>query len=215
MQVLSTKKLAPNQRELLLNSGISFVEYDAIEIHYLEYDMPSAVKNAIFTSQHGVQSILGKKHDITTCFCVGEKTKALLEEYGLHVVKSAKNSTELAHFIAKNYKNGVFHYFCGKQRRDELPDILLEAKISLLEVKTYETELKLKKFDQKWDGILFFSPSGVESFVIENNLANSIAFCIGETTANEAKKCTGNVIVANSTTVESVIAKAVKTLHKN
>lgn len=70
------------------------------------------------------------------------------------------------------------------------------------------------KFAQKWDGILFFSPSGVESFVLENNLANSAVFCIGETTAAAAKKYTSSVIVANSTTVESVIAKAVKALKK-
>nr|MBX2828949.1 uroporphyrinogen-III synthase [Flavobacteriaceae bacterium] len=68
------------------------------------------------------------------------------------------------------------------------------------------------KFDQKWDGILFFSPSGIKSFLSENTMGNAIAICIGETTASEAKKYTRNVIVANATRIESVIAKAVKTL---
>ena len=71
------------------------------------------------------------------------------------------------------------------------------------------------KFHQLFDGILFFSPSGVQSFMVENSMESAMAFCIGETTASEAKKHTENVVIANSTSIESVIAKSVKTLLKN
>ncbi len=210
--ILSTKKLNASQRELLLNSGLSFVEYDAIAIEFLDFEAPSKIENAIFTSRNSVYSFFkneDRSNSILNSFCVGEKTETILLKNGQNVVKTAQNASELALFIIKNHKNDAFLYFSGTRRRDELPKTLKKANMDVFEVKTYKTELKSMKFDQKWDGILFFSPSGIESFVLENNLANSAVFCIGETTAAAAKKYTNNVIVSNSTTVESVIAKAV------
>jgi uroporphyrinogen-III synthase len=216
--ILSTKKLNFSQRELLLNSGLSFIEYDAINIEFIDFEAPTQIDNAIFTSQNSVNSFFmngDRSNLIQNLFCVGEKTEALLLDFGQKVVKKTKNASKLAHFIIKNHQNDNFLYFSGTRRRDELPETLKKAKIDVFETKTYKTELKTMKFAQKWDGILFFSPSGVESFALENNMVNSTAFCIGETTASEAKRYTNNVIVANSTTVESVIAKAVNALKKN
>ena len=51
---------------------------------------------------------------------------------------------------------------------------------------------------------MFYSPSTVQSFLKEND-AEAIAFCIGETTANEARKHFKDVRVAKVPTVESVI----------
>ncbi len=207
--VLSTKKLSLAQKELLLNTSLGFVEYDAISIIPLQFESPLEIENAIVTSQNGANQILGSETTISKWFCVGSKTESLLKENGQNVVKIAKNSSELGEFISKNHKNDVFYYFCGEQRRDELPTLLKIKKISFFEIKTYKTEPNLKKFDQKWDGILFFSPSGVQSYLSENSIGESVAFCIGETTANEARKHTKKTIVSNSTLVESVIAKAV------
>ena len=72
-------------------------------------------------------------------------------------------------------------------------------------------ELNLKKFESKFDGILFFSPSGVQSFTEQNRL-NSTAFCIGETTASKAKKHTHEIIIASKPSIENVIVKVVKKL---
>jgi len=213
--ILSTKKLNASQRELLLNSGMSFVEYDAIDIEFIDFQAPSKIENAIFTSRNSVNSFFkneDRSNSILNSFCVGEKTETILLKNDQNVVKTSQNASELAHFIIKNHKNDAFLYFSGTRRREELPKTLKKANMDVFETKTYKTELKSMKFDQKWDGILFFSPSGVESFVLENKLANSTVFCIGETTAAAAKKYTSSVIVANSTTVESVIAKAVKVL---
>ncbi|MFC7356283.1 uroporphyrinogen-III synthase [Jejudonia soesokkakensis] len=220
MIVLSTKKLLLNQKELLLNAGVTFVEYDSIKIDFVDFELPQKVQLAIFTSQNGVISFLNSQSgsnrnwSIEKIFCVGDKTKKLLEENGLKVVKTAQNSSELGSFIAKRYKNEQFYYFCGSKRRNELPEIINASENELFEVKTYKTTLNSKKFDQNWDGILFFSPSGVASFTMNNKMNNSVAFCIGNTTASEAKKHTDKIVLANTTTVESVIAKAVKTLRK-
>ena len=225
--ILSTKKLSQSQEALLLNAGLSFESYDAIKITSVDFEAPEFIENAIFTSQNAVHSFLENKNastHIKKCFCVGPKTELKLKESGQNVVKMSNNAMELAHFIVNNNKNDSFLFICGSQRRDSLPKLLKQEKIAVLELKTYKTELEPRFFDQEWANILFFSPTGVESFVegqkaeknalttVANYFTNTTAFCIGETTAAAAKKYIGNVIVANSTTVESVIAATVKTM---
>lgn len=219
MRVLSTKKLLPNQRELLLNAGVSFVEYNAISITPVDFGIPDNTENIIITSQHGAKAFIEKSKELPTsqgeelelkCFCVGEKTTALLEQHDHTVIKTAQNGKDLAHFIVKNHQNKNFTYFCGNQRRDELPIILKEADIICNETVTYQTHSNEQSFNQEFDGILFYSPSGVTAFAKANTISQ--AFCIGETTATEARKYTSKVIVSNATTIESTIAKAVNTL---
>lgn len=214
LTVLSTKILKLNQRSLLVHAGISLVEYNAINIEFLPFEVPKKVNNAIFTSQNAVLSIQGSKFEIENCFCVGEKTKALLEEKGYKVVKMTEYATELSAYIVGNHQDDYFHFFCGNIRSDEIPLRLEENNIGLEEIVVYKTTLNPKKFDRVFDAILFFSPSGVRSYCQENNPEDHTVFvCIGTTTASEAKNFTDNVIIANSTTVESVIAKAVKVLN--
>ena len=218
MTILSTKKLQLNQRELLLNAGISFVAYNAIEIQPVNFTLSRKLKNVIITSQNGAKAIIKSvdKQCIENCFVVGDKTTTLLAQNGIKVTKTAQNAKELALFIAKEQHMESFTYFCGKQRRDELPNILKEEGIVCEEVIVYETHLSKRYFDRIFDGILFFSPSGVISFTNANpdSTETTIAFCIGQTTATSAKKYFKNVVISNATSIESTIAKAVTTLKK-
>ena len=222
--VLSTKKLAENQRSLLLNAGLALVEYNAIKISFVPFEAPINIENAIFTSQNAVLSIQNSELRIQNCFCVGEKTKSLLKENGLNVIKMTEYASELADYLVKNQKDRYFHFFCGNLRSDEIPSKLKDNNIAFEEIQVYKTTLTPKKFERHFDAVLFFSPSGVRSYCevnlqggLRQHLAGSgdfqsIFVCIGTTTASEAKKYTENVIIANATTVESVIAKTVKIL---
>lgn len=215
--VLSTKKLLPNQRELLLNAGVSFVEYDAISIKSLPFEISKDIKNIVITSQNAARVFFEKTIGLDIVhkyFIVGQKTAALFSKKELKIEKTAQNSTELGRFIVENHKNDHFSYFCSKQRREELPAILKEGKVSLDEIITYETILNIESFNQQFDGVLFFSPSGIDAFAKANAFQQTNAFCIGETTADEARKYTDNIIVSNATTIESTIAKAVNYLKK-
>jgi len=58
--------------------------------------------------------------------------------------------------------------------------------------------------DADVSGVLFYSPSGIESY-LEENTTDKVAFCIGETTAVEARKHFDKVEVANMPDVESVL----------
>jgi len=224
-RILSTKKLRLNQKMLLLNANCSFVEYDAIKIEFIPFEVPERIQNAIFTSQNAVRSVFGNicssavdnSLKIQNCFCVGQKTASLLTKKDQNTIKIFEYGSDLASFIVKRHKNENFYFFCGNKRLETIPSELKKAKIEIIEIETYKTSLNLKKFHQQFHGILFFSPSGVQSYFEANNNQKSEEtetqlFCIGETTATTARKYSENVIVSNATSIESVIAKAVKTL---
>jgi uroporphyrinogen-III synthase len=208
--VLSTKKLSLSQKQLLLNAGIGLVEYDAIQIEFIDFktDNP-AFKNAVITSKNTAKAILKKNLKIGNCFCVGEKTASFLRENNFNIAEIADYGVNLAQIIVGKYPKENFTFFCGNERRDELPTILKKNSVNFDEIEVYKTSLKPKQFEREFEGILFFSPSGVKSFVSKNKLDNSIAFCIGSTTASEAKKHTSNIVIANKPSIENVIVRAV------
>ena len=63
----------------------------------------------------------------------------------------------------------------------------------------------------KQDGILFFSPSGVESYFKLNSIKDETCFCIGETTAEALEnKKVKNIIISEKPSVESVITQVIE-----
>lgn len=218
--ILSTKLLTPDQKTILSDAGIHFQDYEAIKIHYQEFQLTGDFDYYIFTSQNAVRAFIDhnsnfdvKKELGKECFCVGAKTKLLLEENGYKVVKMTHNAAELGYFVAKNHKNASFLFFCGNKRNDDLPDMLSKHKIHFKEIAVYKTELTPLHFSESFDAILFFSPSGVKSFTMANELGTSTVFCIGNTTAKEAALYTDSIIVADTPVVEDLLKKV--TLHYN
>jgi uroporphyrinogen-III synthase len=52
--ILSTKSLKKEQKNSLLEAGMTVVDYDAISITFLNFECTDTIENAIFTSQQGV-----------------------------------------------------------------------------------------------------------------------------------------------------------------
>ena len=215
--ILSTRKLAPGQKELLLNAGHSLVEQDFISIIPLEFEVKEIPKNIIFTSKNAVKMVLGKVSDLKSknIFCVGEKTAAFLKEKGIRVKETTNYGRDLAEIIANSYQNEQFLFFCGRKRRNELPQFLAQKGVALKEISVYDTQLIGKKIDRNFDGVLFFSPSAVRSFCEVNDLSGSMAFCIGKTTASEAKIFSEHLKIASKPSVENVIVQVVKHFGKS
>ncbi|WP_424492891.1 uroporphyrinogen-III synthase [Salinimicrobium sp. GXAS 041] len=215
--ILATKKLARNQKELLLNAGHSLVEQNFIAIVPLDFKLKKSPKNAIFTSKNAVKLVLKKMpgFQAENIFCVGDKTAAFLEEKGFAIKETANYGQELAEKIVTNYNVEDFTFFCGKKRRHELPDYLRKQNVSFSEVQVYDTELIQKRIDRTFDGVLFFSPSAVRSFCAVNDLSGSVAFCVGKTTASEAQHFTSQVKIAKKPSIENVIVQVVKHFGKN
>ena len=210
--ILSTKKLTRSQKELLLNAGCSVVEQELISIVPLPFETKELPENIIFTSKNAVKVVLNKNIDFRDkkIFCVGSKTAEFLREKNLHVQESADYGLNLAEKIALDHLNKSFLFFCGRTRRDELLNYLRQKGVSLTEIEVYDTQLIQKKLDRIFDGVMFFSPSAVKSFCSMNDLRDSIAFCIGGTTASEVRKYTNKIKVAKKPSVENVIVQVVK-----
>ena len=207
-KILSTKKLSATQKELLNNFNVD--ETDLIEIDYnTSVKIQTPVKTAIFTSKNAVIGILSQfsidELQFENVYCVGDKTSKFLENKNIKVTIKANSAQELADEILLNKDIDEVHFFCGNLRRNELPEILTENNIKVNEVEVYTTSFKPVKIKNTYDGILFFSPSSIKSYLIENPNTQSIAFCIGNTTASEAINDFENVFVADEPTVENVI----------
>ncbi len=213
IQILSTKKLQTNQRQFLLNADIAVLEANFIETNAIDFQIQTIHENLIFTSQNAVRSILASKDfkilQTKNIFCVGIKTKELLEEQGFNVIAHTDYASDLAEIITLIYKTAKYTFFCGNLRRETLPQALTNAGIIFNEVRVYETTLTPQKINTPLNGILFFSPSGVESYLKENNIYKEICFCIGETTAETLEDITENIIIANQPTVENTIIQCI------
>ena len=208
--IYSTKKLSEVQKKLLPTT-VAVQDSDFIKIRFNRI-APKVVKNEIenvvITSQNGVEAVANSftadELKFKNIYCVGRRTKKLIEQKIGKVVKSERNAEKLANYLSKEIKGGEVTYFCSDLRLDTLPTILKENGIAVNEVEAYKTMYSPEKVDDKISRVLFYSPSTVESYM-QKNEANKIAFCIGESTAKEARKHFENVQVANMPTVESVI----------
>lgn len=213
IRILSTKKLQPNQKQFLLNADFRLIEADFIQIEFQSFQLNSSFDYLIFTSQNAVLSVLKNENNSflkdKICFCVGIKTKQLLEENGLKVENSFDYADDLVDYLLKNHTDKKFTFFSGNLRRDTIPTAFQKNNIIFEEIEVYKTVLTPYKIDNQIDGILFFSPSAVKSYLKENSISNEICFCIGTTTAAEIEKSTKNIVIANRPTVENVIIQSI------
>ena len=202
------------QKQALLDVGFSVTEANFIKTENSDFDLKGINENLIFTSQNAAQSVLlhPKCGELKSknVFCVGMKTKALLEENGFTVEVYVDYASDLAEIITLIYAKQSYTFFSGNLRKETLPKALKAAKVNFNEIQVYETTLTPQKIKTPVDAILFFSPSGVESYLSANKIKNEICFCIGETTASSLDKTTRNIIVADPPSVENVIEDVIQ-----
>ena len=126
------------------------------------------------------------------------------------MIEIADNAADLADTIVQNYSTEKFTFFCGNLRLDTLPSVLAQAHIHYNEVEVYRTELTPKAIPMPVDGILFFSPSAVASFLQQNQITDQTCFCIGETTATALAQNTQNIVLAHKPSIENVIIQTIQ-----
>jgi uroporphyrinogen-III synthase len=209
MKILSTKILSEEQKKPLIEAGFKYVENDFITTKIKSFELKNINESLIFSSQNAVESIL-QHPDLETLktkkvYCVGIKTKNLLADNGFEVVAYTGYAADLAEIITLIYNSESYTFFSGNKRRDTLPDALKEAGITFNEIEVYETALTPQKVKGAVDAILFYSPSGIESYLADNKLKNEICYCIGETTASALENKTKNIVIADQPTIEDVI----------
>ena len=205
-RLLSTKCLSVEQQNRLIQTGVSYSCWDFIKSTPTNFKANPENKSLIFSSQNAVKSVFNQfRFSGNNCYCVGGKTQKLLEENGQKVVKMTQNASILADFILKNTKKEPFLFFTGNQRMPVIEAAFARENRSLEVVEAYTSSAQPKAMGN-YDAVLFYSPSGVESYLQNNSLVDSTSFAIGETTAQSLKKYTDNIITATQPTIEHLIA---------
>jgi uroporphyrinogen-III synthase len=209
--VLSTKKLRFHQLERLMAAQCDVVDYDALQIEIQPFSIPKKPNYWVFSSQNAVRSFLANPiasaHQ-NPILCVGEKTKSLLEVNGQKVIKIAQNMLELVDFIQKTMKHERFLHICGNRKLDDFAAGMQKAGIFYAEVTAYHTHLVSRVQTPEPQGLLFFSPSGVKSYLQANSIGSSWCFCIGETTATAVRSLTEHLTVSPKPDADLLVAAA-------
>jgi len=208
--IYSTKTLTTDQR-LLFNENVIAESSDFVKIS-LNRIKPQVVRNpidnVIIANKHSVEALLhnfsAAELQFKNIYCVGRRTKRLIEKR-IGPVKHVEKSTKaLAEYLVE-YIDGIdITYFCGDSNEDELSTILSDNNIKVNKVEAYQIKYDAEKVEDSVKGVMFHSPLTIKSYLKEND-SDKIAFCIGETTATEAKKKFKDVRAAKLPTVESII----------
>lgn len=147
----------------------------------------------IFTSKHAVLSVFNLLKAFPDQWTANMLEGATLTTFD-RVFPGARRQArgyyaeELAMSITSRKPEKPFAFFCGDKRRNTLPDQLQRHNLVWQQVIVYQTVLQPAILEQHYDGIVFFSPSAVESY-FKNNQPDpaSVLFAIGSTTATAIK----------------------------
>lgn len=223
LYILSTRPLSTNIIQQAAAQHIhiectSFIETEPVlddavikEIQHLAQQNIAAV----FTSMNAVDAVTDQvtgKPD-WKIFCLGHTTRQLIgKHFGEEGIEgTADNASALAdEIITKGFKK--VYFFCGNQRRDELPQKLEENGVDLHELVVYKTHQTTQRVSKKFSGILFFSPSAVHSFFGDNEVeSDTVLFAIGTTTAAAIEQYSNNkIIIAGQPGKDNLVHEAIQ-----
>ena len=209
--VFSTKKISPEQQQRFTDvikvDSEDFVKISPSRIP--EALLKKPIQNVVITSKNTVESLLtivtADELKFKNIYCVGRKTKRLIEQRIGKVTHSENSAKKLGDYLVEYIDGTEVTYFCSNIRLEELPHILRDNNIIVNEVEAYKTKHDSVALDEAVEGVLFYSPSTVESYLLKNK-TDKIAYCIGETTASVARQHFDDVRVARIPDTESLIA---------
>ena len=225
LQILCTRPVDESRIEEAQQKGIqldvlSFIETEAVQTIEVQQEIEwASVQEAtvVFTSMNAVEAVtemlIGHMPN-WRIYCMGYKTKELITTYFGEdaIAGTADNASELADEIIENEDPEEVIFFCGNQRRDELPGKLSKHQISVNEIIVYETMAIEHTVLKEYDAVLFFSPSAAESYFKKNKLlAKTIVFAIGNTTAQTVSRfCSNKVIISKLPGKDELVGQAIE-----
>jgi len=225
VRILITRNAPDKQEVLLPEENFELISHEFIKIRPVRsiessaiaaYSEQADLTALLFTSKNAVQcthDLLPQLRPANNIFCIGGGTSEKAREYygADHIAAVADNAASLAReLIARpGFRQAVF--FCGDKRREDLPEILAAHGINLQEVHVYFTELTPAIIAGHFDGVIFFSPSAVESFFSMNTIdAGTVCFAIGSTTASALTAITKNRVVVSAAINEKILLETVR-----
>ena len=167
--------------------------------------------SVVFTSMNAVEAVAAQiKTPVNwRVYCMGNTTKKLIAEKfsSAEIAGIGDNAESLAQEVIDDEIKEVI-FFCGNIRREELPNKLRSNRVAVNEVVVYGTTEIQNTITKVYDGILFFSPSAVNSFFKNNKVAQQTKlFAIGNTTKETIRKYADNKIIVAQTADKNELAK--------
>ena len=189
----------------VLIDALSFIQVKPIKdkkIIEMTIQLSSQPLTAVFTSMNAADAVIEKLKSSQIkpewkIYCMAGITQKIIAGYfGESAISgTANNADNLSKKIISDGVHDII-FFCGNNRREELPNALSMKNINVKEIIVYETTLTPHVVSKKYNGILFFSPSAATSFFSLNKVAEDVTlFAIGDTTANTIKQYAKNKIV--------------------
>jgi len=229
IQILSTGPVAEElikeaaENDIIIDE-ISFItteDIDDIAIEKKIRELSNQKITVVFTSTNAVNAVARfiSKQPSWKIFCIGSTTKTLVKKFFGEgaVAEFAENAESLSKLILQNSSIKDITFFCGDKRRDELPGNLNKGGIVVDEIVVYKTIETPTVLTKQYDGILFFSPSAVQSFFSKNSInKNAKIFVIGSTTANAVKLFSQQpVIIAETPGKKNLVNLAINHFSKS
>ena len=210
IEILSTRpvgeemKREANEQNILIDE-ISFISTEEVigtTTRQRIYELSKQEVTVVFTSVNAVKAVSNYVSGKTLwhIYCIGYTTRELVENTFSkeNISGTAENSAQLAKTIIDGGPAKEIVFFCGDIRRNELPVKLKDAGIEVEELIVYKTISTPQKVAKGYDGILFFSPSAVDSFFSTNRITDQTKiFAIGTTTGEAAMTHTQNPIIVS------------------
>lgn len=224
IHILSTRPLEPSLIRQAAAAGIAIEQLSMMVTEPVEDEQLWATINQLagqsahiaITSINAAKAVaahLAHPPAHWNIFTIGTATRDFVSSwFGKERIGGvAEHATGLADIILRTGVQNI-RFFCGDQRRDELPEKLAGGRVQVQELVVYRTLYTPSRIDGVYDGMLFFSPGAVQHFFSVNNLPPAtVLFAIGNTTADSIRACTSNPVVtserpAASALVEKLIA---------
>lgn len=157
-----------------------FIQIDPVDIKEFRKQKVDILSHTavIFTSRNAVDHFfrLAKENKVEIpsdmkYFCISEQTANYLQKYIVirkrKIFTGERTAQDLIEVI-KKHKGEKYIFPCSDIRKDDLPDFLKENEIEYSEAVIYQTVASdLSDLDDvKYDVIAFFSPSGINSLLV-------------------------------------------------
>ena len=230
-KILFTRSLSDNEQKLAKSNGlevriIPFIKtssnYDKESILNEILSLNDRIDAFVFTSQNAVKALIPLFSEPQfynllkdkMVFATGNKTTLSLDTQSIRVTLPPSNDAEsLANLIKKNRSVKRVVWFKGNLSLDILKTILNNSNIEVIEKTVYHTSLISEKIKDigAFDGIVFYSPSAVDSFLKSNSIDKDMpVFCIGATTRTYLNKLIPNEIIQSSEPESELLIKRIR-----
>ena len=177
-------------------------------------DLSHSKALVVLTSRRSVEWVVRHVSQVPdwTIACMEGATQSLLQEinWGNLIQYTGNNALELAKKIAADHRiNDI--YFIGSDRRlAHLPDFLKAQQFNLHELVAYQTLPKKQLMEKDYDGIVFLSPSAVESFFEQHTISpETTLFSMGASSNMAIQRYTGNSIVVSPAVHQSALFETI------